>query len=411
MNRTTRFALAAAMALAAAGSPAPADAVETVELRFATFNASLFGDRPQALAERLKTRTDEQLKLVAATIQAVRPDVLLINEFDYDPSGKAVEDFLFNYLMRSQHGHNAIRYRYQYTGPVNTGLDSGRDLDRDGQTGGPGDAWGFGRFPGQYGMVVLSRYPIDPARVRSFRKFRWADMPGALLPTLADGESWYDERTLRTFPLSSKAHWDIRIWTRAGNIHFLVSHPTPPVFDGDEDRNGRRNHDEIRLWADYVSTDPGRNGYIYDDDGGTGGLGDGELFVIAGDLNADPNDGDSHPGAIQQLLSHPRIQATPTPASSGGEESAHRLGGANLVQNGDPAHDTAVFGGNSGNMRVDYVLPSQGLNVLRSGVFWPMSSEPDAALLDASDHRLVWLDVSAEVLPLRDPLPRRGLGR
>ena len=27
-------------------------------------------------------------------------------------------------------------------------------------------------------------------------------------------------------------------------VHFLTSHPTPPVFDGPEDRNGTRNGDE-----------------------------------------------------------------------------------------------------------------------------------------------------------------------
>ena len=53
-------------------------------------------------------------------------------------------------------------------------------------------------------------------------------------------------------------------------IHTLVSHPTPPVFDGPEDRNGTRNHDEIRLWSDYVL--PSRSGYIYDDEGERGGL-------------------------------------------------------------------------------------------------------------------------------------------
>lgn len=407
MSRVARLALALAMATPAVTVAGPASAAGTVELRFATFNASLFGDRPNALAERLRTRTDEQLRLVAATIQAARPDVLLINEFDYDPSGKSVEDFLFNYLMRSQHGQSAIRYRYHYTGPVNTGLDSGLDLDRDGQTGTPNDAWGFGRYPGQYGMLVLSRYPIDPAKVRSLRKFKWRDMPDALLPTTADGESWYDERILNTFPLSSKAHWDIPIWTRAGAIHFLVSHPTPPVFDGDEDRNGRRNHDEIRLWADYVSPDPTRHGYIYDDDGGTGGLADGNYFVIAGDLNADPHDGDSYPGAIEQLLSHPRVQATPVPASTGAAESAHRLGGGNLVQTSDPAHDTAVFGGNTGNLRVDYVLPSADLRVVDAGVFWPLSTEANAPLLDASDHRLVWIDIAAEALPMPAPIRKR----
>ena len=47
----------------------------------------------------------------------------------------------------------------------------------------------------------------------------------------------------------------------AETVHFLVSHPTPPVFDGPEDRNGPRNYDEIRFWADYS---PRTGGYIYD---------------------------------------------------------------------------------------------------------------------------------------------------
>ena len=58
----------------------------------------------------------------------------------------------------------------------------GFDLDNDGRIAGGGDALGFGEFPGQYAMVVLSRFPIDTKRVRTFRKFLWRDMPGALLP-------------------------------------------------------------------------------------------------------------------------------------------------------------------------------------------------------------------------------------
>ena len=53
-------------------------------------------------------------------------------------------------------------------------------------------------------------------------------------------------------------------------LHVLASHPTPPTFDGPEDRNGRRNHDEIRFWADYIS--PGQSGYIVDDEGRSGGI-------------------------------------------------------------------------------------------------------------------------------------------
>ena len=103
-------------------------------------------------------------------------------------------------------------------------------------------------------MAVFSKYPIDTAGARTFQTFRWADMPGALLPIdPATGQSWYSPAELEVVRLSSKSHWDVPIQIGSGRpVHFLVSHPTPPVFDGPEDRNGRRNFDEIRFWADYV---------------------------------------------------------------------------------------------------------------------------------------------------------------
>src|SRR5690606_9041607 len=99
-------------------------------------------------------------------------------------------------------------------------------------------------------------------------------------------------------------------------LHLLVSHPTPPVFDGKEDRNGRRNFDEIRFWADYIQ--PHLSDYIYDDNGATGGLGAEKAFVIAGDLNASVESKDNVPGAIDQLLDHALVNANKTPTSKGG---------------------------------------------------------------------------------------------
>ena len=158
-------------------------------------------------------------------------------------------------------------------------------------------------------MAVFSRYPIDYEHARTFQRFLWKDMPGALLPddpaTPAPAD-WYSADELGVFRLSSKSHWDLPIELGRGKrVHFLVSHPTPPVFDGAEDRNGTRNHDEIRFWADYVT--PGASRYIYDDEGRRGGLRRGEHFVIAGDQNADPFDGDSVDHAIRQLLDNPRV--------------------------------------------------------------------------------------------------------
>jgi hypothetical protein len=218
-------------------------------------------------------------------------------------------------------------------------------------------------------------------------------MPDALQPVNPDGSPFFPGETWTAMRLSSKSHWDLPLTAPGGqSLHFLVSHPTPPAFDGPEDRNGRRNHDEIRLWADYVSA--AGNDYLRDDSGIAGGLAPGSLFVIAGDLNADPVDGASWPGAISQLLEHPEVQAQCVPTSVGGVAAAASQGGANATHHGDPAQDTGDFSDRQvGNMRVDYLLPSRGMEIVACGVFWPSPGEPMADRLSFTDHRPVWLDV------------------
>jgi hypothetical protein len=369
-------------------------------VRFATFNASLNRNTAGQLVTDLSTPDNVQAKTVAEIIQRVRPDVLLINEFDFD-DGAAARLFQDNYLSVPQNGAAPIQYAYVYQAPSNTGVPSGFDLDNDGAVGGPNDALGFGLFPGQFGMIVYSRYPIDHASARSFQQFLWRDMPGALLPDDPETpapEDWYSADELEIFRLSSKSHWDVPVMTSFGTIHVLASHPTPPVFDGEEDRNGTRNFDEIRLWADYIT--PGSGNYIYDDQGRMGPI-EGGRFVVMGDQNSDPLDGDSIPGAIQQLLDHRRINTSVTPSSEGASEAALQ-GPPNDTHQSDPKFDTADFAETPfgpGNLRADYVLPSRNLSICDAGVFWPPSTDPLFRLVGifpfpSSDHRLVWVDVA-----------------
>jgi hypothetical protein len=392
---------AAGVAAASVSADKPGAARNMV--RFSTFNASLNRFNEGDLVSDLSTPNNTQAQTVAEIIQQARPDVLLINEFDYDAAGDAARLFQDNYLSIAQDisgtgTAQAIVYPYRYVAPSNTGIPSGRDFNKDGSIGGPDDAFGFGFFPGQYGMVVYSMYPIDVAAIRTFQLFLWKDMPDANLPVdPATGMSWYDEGDLDIFRLSSKSHWDIPIEIEDKVVHFLTSHPTPPVFDGPEDRNGTRNNDEIRFWADYII--PSRSGYIYDDNGVYGGLPPGDMFVIAGDQNADPYDGDSTPGAPQQLLDHPLVNTTVTPDSEGGPEQALLQDAINDSHIGDPAFDTADFSDFApGNLRADYVLPRKNLQIQEAGVFWPLEADPLFSLVGtypfpSSDHRLVWIDV------------------
>jgi hypothetical protein len=401
LNRARRLLLLPALALTAGAIAVPAVEASPAEhgdrhdpVRFATFNASLNRTAAGQLVTDLSTPDNAQAREVAEVIQRNRPDVLLVNEFDFVEDQVAANLFRKNYLERGQNGARPIRYPYAFVAPSNTGVPTGFDLNRDGRTDTGDDAHGFGLFEGQFGMLVLSKFPIDTDAVRTFQNFRWADMPGAMLPddpATPAPRDWYSPEILDVLRLSSKSHWDLPIRIGRSTVHFLVSHPTPPTFDGAEDRNGTRNHDEIRLMADYVT--PGKGGYIYDDNGRHGGLRKGERFVIAGDNNSDPLDGDSVPGSIQQLLEAPRV-IDPTPGSVGGERAAQEQGGANLTHRSDPLFDTADFNDEApGNLRADYVLPSRGLVPLRGKVFWPTADSPLARLNDASDHHLVRQDV------------------
>jgi Endonuclease/Exonuclease/phosphatase family len=226
------------------------------------------------------------------------------------------------------------------------------------------DAFGFGEFPGKFGMAVFSRLPIDDKHARTFQHFLWKDMPGALLPddpATPAPHDWYSPDEQAIFRLSSKSHWDVPIEVGHGEeIHFLVSHPTPPVFDGPEDRNGTRNHDEIRFWADYI--DPAASGYIHDDDARRGGLKRGQHFGPAG---PDQLDAQGRPG-----VRHRRLRRHVAGQPARGLRPADRA-----------------------------------TKIADAFVFWPRSSDPLFPLVGtfaglpngngfpSSDHRLVAVDV------------------
>ncbi len=362
-------------------------------LRFATFNMALERSAAGVLTAELRSGESAQAKRLAEIIQRVRPDVLLLNEIDRDAAGENLELFHRLYLQVSQNGQPPIEYAYRVFPASNTGEPSGLDLNANGKLGEADDAFGYGRFPGQYAFAIVSRWPIERGEVRTFQKFLWRDLPGAKWPVDPQTQvPYYSDAIGEIFRLSSKNHVIVPIQTPQGLVHFLAAHPTPPVFDGPEDRNGCRNHDEIKLLAALL--DPEQSRDFVDDQGRRGGLPAGSRFVVAGDLNADPMDGDSTDRPMEQLLQHPLIQAQPIPSSAGGAVASQVQGRANLQHRGDPAQDTADFNDQSvGNLRVDYVLPSKPFRVTAAGVFWPHPSLPESELVTASDHRLVWIDL------------------
>ena len=295
-------------------------------------------------------------------VRETSPDILVLAGLDWDLEGHALAALA-----------DAIGgFEHSFTSRPNRGIQSGKDLNGDGRLRTPDDAFGWGAFSGQKGMAVLSRLPLAKNALRDFTELAWLALPDALAP----------EGTDDIARLSSTVHWDLPVALPSGDLlHLLIWHATPPVFDGPEDRNGRRNHDETAFWLHYLE----------------GAFGDApDRFVLMGAANLNPADGDGRPEALGQLLRHPLV-TDPKPSSMGGVQTSQANGGVNLRHSGDPALDTADWPdgeGRPGNLRVDYVLPSSNLSVVGSGVLWPEDNGSLRRNVEAaSRHRLVWVDI------------------
>lgn len=319
---------------------------------------------------------DPQVHAVADVIISVSPDIVLLTSFDYDYHLKALSAFagLLDAKGRA--------YPHIFALHPNKGMLTPLDLDGDGELGGPGDAQGFGYFAGQGGMALLSRFPIDQENVQDYSAVLWSDFPDALLPSLG-GEAFPSEQALRIQRLSTTGHWVVPVILPDGHkLDLMAWHATPPVFDGPEDRNGRRNHDETIFWRAFL-------------DGEINGTSPQSSFVVLGDANLDPYDGDGIGEAMLSLLTHPKIH-DPKPDSQGGEQAAELQAGANLSHKGPARFDTVDWRDENGpgNLRVDYVLPSADLSVEGAGVYWPPQGHEMYDIVEsASPHRLVWVDI------------------
>lgn len=336
--------LAAPVAIPAAADP----------IRVATYDPGLTRKGPGLLLRDIG-RDDKQVLAAAQVIADAAPDVILLTGIDWDYDGRALERF--SETLKAA----GLDLPHRFTAQPNSGIATGLDLDGDGRLGEADDAQGWGQFTGQNGMAVLSRLPLG--EVTDHTGTLWRDLPGNLMPDTAP-------KIAAIQRLSSTAHWEVPVQTPDGPLHLLAWSATPPVFDGPEDRNGRRNHDEAAFWLHHLPNAP---------------------FVLIGTVNLDPLDGEGRPEALNNLL---QIAQDPQPRGAWQPPQT----GANARHKGDPALDTGDFDDAApGNLRVDYILPANGLTVTASGVIWPAPDDPIAETVEtASDHRLVWVDLDLQ---------------
>ncbi|WP_235956742.1 endonuclease/exonuclease/phosphatase family protein [Salipiger sp. PrR002] len=309
--------------------PASAGAVE---ITLATWHAHLSRKGPGLLLrDILEARAP--LPAILDQIAEARPDVLLLTDMDFD-LGQAALDALADQLAA-----RGADYPHRFALRPNSGMESGADLDADGRLGGPRDAQGYGAFSGQHGMAVLARHPLRLER--DFSALLWRDLPGTRMHP-ADPAPEVQR-------LSSTAHWVLRLDAPGQPLQLLCYSATPPVFDGPEDRNGRRNADELALWRHYL-------------DGALGPAPEG-AFVLIGNANLDPEGGEGLRGEMRALLDDARLQ-DPLPQQATAEWDS------------------------TGPLRVSYVLPSAGLTVGDARVY---------PAIEGQRHRLVTVTLSTQM--------------
>lgn len=322
-------------------------------LRIATYTTELSRRGPGLLLRDIRRGDDPQVLAVLAMISAVDADAILLTGFDFD------HDMLALHALADALAVGGRGYLHRFALRPNTGMATGLDMDGDGRKGGPRDAQGYGRFAGAGGMALLSRLPVDRAALRDFSGLLWRDLPGADMPADITADVQASQR------LSTTAHWEVPLILPDGRrLRLLSWHATPPVFDGPEDRNGRRNHDEAAFWLRLL---------------------DGQMpqpppappFVLLGNANLDLHAGEGRRAALASLLAHSALR-DPVPLGADGPATA----------------DYSTRDG-PGKLRVDYVLPSADLRVTAAGVQRPA---PDTALAatasTASRHAPVWVDIA-----------------
>lgn len=286
-------------------------------------------DAPGLLLRDVLERESSVVRIANAIAEA-EADIVVLTRFDFDASGITLRAFAELVGQGFEHG---LQLR------SNAGVPTGLDLDADGRLAEPEDAQAYGRFPGQEALALLSRFPILSDEAHGYNAELWRDMPDTLMMPTDPG--WDIQR------LSSGGHWTVPIHVPDGEttrtVTILAGHAGPPVFDGPEDRNGRRNRDELRLWTRILAvTDP--------------------PFVFMANTNLDPERGEGDRDAMAAFLRQ------------------------DLLRDPLPGQVTAHWS-RPGPMRVSYILPSAGVEVHAARV-WPV--------IEDQQHSLITMDL---VLP------------
>jgi hypothetical protein len=362
-------------------------ASDPLAIRVGHFNIKEFS------TAKLLDGSDQQASAAAEVIARHAADIVCINEIQYDmvntpsqgmPGAPFAQPGGFDggaenatRLADRVRGFDAA---VDYTDRLITRGNSGFYWNGDDL----GQSWyilrGWGEFAGRFNTAVLSRYPILRDQVRVITDVPWESLPEN---TIAQMERDLGFGVPPGFPIFEKSLNIVPVdLGEHGILYLVLLHTVSPAFDP---INPYRNYDELRALRMFLDAElPGVEP-----------LPEGARFMVIGDLNADPDDGDGLPGAIQQVLEHPSVVAW-FPEGHGtkgdnGQYNTYLSGCGN--DDGVVVNPTQKF-----QMQLDYILPSQNIGEPSAGaIFWPdfMAEQDDFALrCYASDHSYMFADVT-----------------
>lgn len=372
-------------------SEAPAGSAPTPGTwRIAQFNLR------ELSTDKIVATSHPQVDAAAKIVARFHPDVVCLNEMQFDianvptsgmPGAKSAKPGTFS-TAESNATRIAARIAAEnpeaiYPYALITVGNSGFAWSGPRPSTEPGSDWyslrGWGEYRGRFNTIVLSKFPIVTDQVRIITDVAWDAIPKNSIAQMKtdtglDVPAGYPvfEKSLNVIPL------DIH-----GKTTYLVmSHPTAPAFWS---INPYRHEDELRALALFL------DGQLP----GVESVPQGSPFVLIGDLNADPEEGDSRPGAIARVLAHDRLEPWfPEGAGTMGKNPTF-----NTYVSGCGKGDGSSVGDPSSRfqMQIDYILPSKEIGRAQGGaVFFPnrAESQEDFDLAcRASDHMFLYVDL------------------
>lgn len=291
-----------------------------------------------------------QLKAATNIVKSLSPDILSINEMQYDlpniPNKKYQTEGQNPEFLAKIFG---IDFKSTAFYPANTGTNS---KPKNGEyilhptaedRAHYADLVNFGLFPGQYSMAGIFKYPIK--RIKNYSQLPWKSFNRNLdLSKYTDGNG---NPLPKNMSLFDKNFIDVTLDVDGKNVHVILFHTVPAFgFGNKKTPNFERNKDQIKFLSWYLTAEKTEYGITPIKD---------KTFIAMGDWNVDP--ASKNPGALplKKLLD----QFTPFI-----KERVITYRGQNFKPNGWTA-------------QLDYILFSKDIKIKNAGVYDPPSKFQD----------------------------------